>query len=111
MVDSGWSKRSASTTHYRLSTIHYLPSAPMPRRVFITAAEVSGDQHAAELIRSLKQLDPEIIIEGFGGPLMAAAGANILHETTRKAAMTFYAVARVFEVSKLLKQAREYYLK
>jgi lipid-A-disaccharide synthase len=81
----------------------------MPRRVFITVAEVSGDQHAAELIRSLKQLDPEIIIEGFGGPQMAAAGANILYETTRNAAMTFHAVKRVFEVSRLLKQAREYY--
>src|SRR5581483_3932685 len=81
----------------------------MPRRVFITVAEVSGDQHAAELIRSLKQLDPDIIIEGFGGPLMQEAGANILYETTRKAAMTFHAVKRVFEVSRLLKQAREYY--
>jgi lipid-A-disaccharide synthase len=81
----------------------------MPRRVFITVAEVSGDQHAAELIRSLKQLDPEIIIEGFGGPMMAAAGAKILHETTRKAAMTFHAAKRVFEVSRLLKQARAYY--
>ncbi len=82
----------------------------MPRRVFITVAEVSGDQHAAELIRSLKQLDPEIIIEGFGGPMMAEAGANILYETTRKAAMTFHALKRVFEVSRLLKQARQYYL-
>jgi lipid-A-disaccharide synthase len=81
----------------------------MPRRVFITVAEVSGDQHAAELIRSLKQLDPSIIVEGFGGPMMAAAGANILYETTRKAAMTFYAVKRVFEVSRLLKEARQYY--
>jgi len=37
----------------------------MARRVFITAAEVSGDKHAAQLIRSLRQLDPEIIVEGF----------------------------------------------
>src|SRR5437588_5782011 len=81
----------------------------MPRRVFITVAEVSGDQHAAELIGALRKLDPGIIIEGFGGPQMAAAGATILHETTRKAAMTFHAVARVFEVSRLLKQARRYY--
>jgi lipid-A-disaccharide synthase len=81
----------------------------MPRRVFITVAEVSGDLHAAELIRSLRQLDPEIIIEGFGGPMMAAAGANILHETTTKAAMTFHAVKRVFEFSRLLKEAKNYY--
>src|SRR5216110_3109867 len=36
----------------------------MPKRVFITAFEASGDQHAAELIRSLRQLDPTIEIEG-----------------------------------------------
>jgi lipid-A-disaccharide synthase len=82
----------------------------MPRRIFITVAEVSGDQHAAELIVALKQLDPDIIVEGFGGPLMAGAGANVLYETTSKAAMMFYAVKRVFEVSRLLKQARRYYL-
>ena len=81
----------------------------MPRRVFITVAEVSGDQHAAELIRSLKRLEPDIIVEGFGGPQMKAAGGNILYETTKKAAMTFHAVARVLEVSRLLKQARRYY--
>ncbi|HEX3357895.1 MAG TPA: lipid-A-disaccharide synthase [Tepidisphaeraceae bacterium] len=82
----------------------------MPRRIFITVAEVSGDQHAAELITALKQLDPEIMVEGFGGPEMARAGGNILYETTSKAAMTFHAVKRVFEVSRLLKQARRYYL-
>jgi lipid-A-disaccharide synthase len=82
----------------------------VPRRIFITVAEVSGDQHAAELITALKQLDPEIMVEGFGGPEMARAGGNILYETTSKAAMTFHAVKRVFEVSRLLKQARRYYL-
>src|SRR6185436_14143585 len=81
---------SESRPHFE-PPIDLLILANMPRRVFITVAEVSGDQHAAELIRSLKELDRDIIIEGFGGPQMAAACANILHETTRKAAMTFHA--------------------
>ena len=53
----------------------------MPRRVFITVAEVSGDQHAAKLIESLRQAEPGIIVEGLGGPAMAAAGAIIHQET------------------------------
>jgi len=57
------------------------------RRVFITVAEVSGDKHAAQLVRSLKQLDPQMIIEGHGGPEMAAAGAYIHRETVGNAAM------------------------
>jgi lipid-A-disaccharide synthase len=81
----------------------------MPHRVFITVAEVSGDLHAAELIRSLREIDPEIEVQGFGGPQMAAAGAKILHETTTGAAMTVHGVMRAIEVWKLLKRAREMY--
>ena len=41
----------------------------MPKRIFITAAEVSGDLHASHLIESLRALDPTLIIEGHGGRL------------------------------------------
>lgn len=81
----------------------------MARRVFITVAEVSGDQHAAQFIRALRQLEPDVIVEGYGGPEMAAAGATILHETTTRAAMTLHGAKRVFEVSRLLKDAQRYY--
>ena len=40
------------------------------RRVFISVAEVSGDKHAAQLIRSLKQLDPSIQIDALGQELV-----------------------------------------
>lgn len=79
-----------------------MPDAPR-RRIFITVAEVSGDQHAAHLIRSLKQLDPTLIIEGLGGPQMRAAGAIIHHETVKSAAMGFSAVFRAREVFRLLR--------
>ena len=58
-----------------------------PKRIFITAAEASGDQHAAELIRSLKSIRPDFEVEGLGGPKMAAAGVKLLEETVGKAAM------------------------
>src|SRR5579864_2930397 len=56
------------------------------RRIFMTVAEVSGDKHAAQLIRSLRQLDPELTIEGLGGPEMADAGALVHRNTVTKAA-------------------------
>ena len=56
-------------------------------RVFITVAEVSGDRHAAQLVRRLRELDPSLIVEGLGGPEMAAAGAIIYRNTVEKAAM------------------------
>src|SRR2546423_951945 len=58
-----------------------------PRRVFITVADVSGDQHAAEMIRALRSLDPEVIVEGIGGPRMAEAGAEVVYESLGGAAM------------------------
>jgi len=79
-----------------------LPTSP-PKRIFITAAEASGDQHAAELIRSLKSLDPTIQIEGLGGPKMSAAGATLIEETVGKAAMGWRGALRAMEASRWMK--------
>jgi len=70
------------------------------KRIFITAAEASGDQHAAELVRSLKELDPSLDIEGLGGSKMAAAGVKLLEETVGKAAMGWRGALRAFEASR-----------
>ncbi len=72
-------------------------------------AEVSGDQHAAHLIRSLRQLDPSLIIEGIGGSQMRAAGATIHHETVKSAAMGVAAVRRAPEVYSLLRWTRRHF--
>lgn len=52
-------------------------------RAFISAGERSGDLHAANLIRAMKQVRPDLRFEGFGGDQMAAAGCelhrNIVH--------------------------------
>ena len=81
----------------------------MARRVFITAAEVSGDSHAAHLIESLRKLDPSLIFEGHGGPEMESAGTIIHHETTRRAAMGAFAASRVGEMWWLLQWTKRYF--
>jgi lipid-A-disaccharide synthase len=80
-----------------------------PGRIFITVAEHSGDLHAAQLIRSLKQLDPTLIIEGLGGPEMRAAGATIHYETVTSAAMGFSAIKRGPEVFRLVRWTRKHF--
>ena len=72
----------------------------------MTVAEVSGDKHAAQLIHSLRQLDPSIVIEGLGGPEMAAAGAIIHRNTVQNAAMGLRGALRAVEVMKLLRWTR-----
>ncbi len=61
----------------------------MSKRVFITAAEVSGDRNAASLVTALLKLDPSISAEGHGGAAMAEAGVKIHHETVGGAAMSW----------------------
>src|SRR5438045_547784 len=81
----------------------------MGRRVFITVAEASADQHAGHLISCLKQLEPDIVVEGIGGKRMRETGAIIHHETTRGAAMTWRAILRAREVSLWLRWTKEYF--
>jgi lipid-A-disaccharide synthase len=87
--------------------LHY--AAVVPKRVFITVAEVSGDKHAAQLARGLRALDPEVVIEGLGGPEMTRAGVTIHRETVGDAAMMHHALSRVREVLRLLKWTRQYF--
>ena len=81
----------------------------VPKRIFITVGEVSGDNHAAGFIAALKRIDPSIQIDAVGGPRMAAAGAILHQETTKKAAMTFHAIKRVNEIRRLEAWLRERY--
>jgi lipid-A-disaccharide synthase len=83
-----------------------VPSADRPRRVFMTAAEVSGDRHGAQFIRSLREILPDVRVEALGGPEMAAAGATVLRETVANAAMGWRGALRAVEVYKLLAEAR-----
>jgi lipid-A-disaccharide synthase len=80
-----------------------------PRRVFITAAEHSGESHAAKLAAALRRLDPTIQLRGLGGPAMAAAGVELLADTVSNAAMGLRALLRAREVSKLLKRTRDHF--
>src|SRR5438477_10312136 len=81
----------------------------MGKRVFITVGEVSGERHAGEVTRALKELDPSITVEGLGGSAMREAGAIVHHETVQRATMLLRAVVRAAEVYRLLRWTREHY--
>ena len=58
---------------------------PLP--LFFSAFEPSGDRLAAALIAEIKRREPERAIYAYGGPLMQAAGAQLLERTTDHAVM------------------------
>lgn len=61
-------------------------------RIFFSAGEPSGDQHAARLIRELQSRRPGLVAEGFGGPDMQKAGCKLHFELTELAVMGFLRV-------------------
>lgn len=78
-------------------------------RVFLSAAETSGDRLCAKLISVLKQKNPDIEFVGLGGENMARAGCEIIVNTTQKAAMHYKALLKIFFFLKVFKKARRYF--
>lgn len=68
----------------------------MPRQFFLIACEPSGDAHGAELIREIKKLEPNAACRGLGGPKMAGAGMELLHDMTTFSALGFGDVVRQY---------------
>lgn len=71
--------------------------APRGGRVdlLIVAAEHSGDEHAARLVRGLLARKPELAVCALGGPRLAAAGAQLLRDLTGQSAMGFAVIAKI----------------
>jgi lipid-A-disaccharide synthase len=65
-----------------------------PRHVFISCGEASGDRYGAALAVALRARDPQVRISGFGGPRLAAAGADVVRDSSDLAVMGFAEVVR-----------------
>lgn len=64
--------------------------------IVIIAGEVSGDMHAAALVRAMRQDRPELRFTGIGGDEMAAAGVTLRHHVRDMAVVGFAEVLRRF---------------
>jgi lipid-A-disaccharide synthase len=68
-------------------------------RVLLVAGEVSGDLHAAALLREMRRRAPQIEVAGIGGEQLRAAGMEILVDTATVATMglveTFGTIGRL----------------
>jgi lipid-A-disaccharide synthase len=65
-----------------------------PPQILIVAGEVSGDMHAALLVRAIKRQVPEAVIYGIGGDQLQAAGVETLYHVRDMAVMGFVEVLR-----------------
>ncbi len=80
-------------------------------RIGIVAGEPSGDFLAAELIQSIKQQQPELIVEGIGGDKLREAGCRILFPMERLSVMGLLEVCgRVVELLRIRQRLKRYFL-
>ncbi len=63
--------------------------------LLIVAAEHSGDEHAARMLRELLILKPGLRVCALGGPRLAAAGAQLLRDLTANSAMGFAVLSKL----------------
>ncbi|QEG24306.1 lipid-A-disaccharide synthase [Mariniblastus fucicola] len=56
-------------------------------RIFFSVGEPSGDLHGSNLIRHLRDANPDFEFVGFGGPKMKAAGCELIYDLTQMAVM------------------------
>lgn len=63
-------------------------------KYYIIAGEASGDLHASNLIKGLKEEDPQAVVRGWGGDLMQQAGCEIVRHYKDTAIMGFLTVLK-----------------
>jgi lipid-A-disaccharide synthase len=63
-------------------------------KYYIIAGEASGDLHGSNLVRAIRQQDPEAYVRCWGGELMDAAGAQVVKHYRDLAFMGFSEVIR-----------------
>ena len=91
-----------------------MPSAPklLPFRLpaptgghvdlLIVAGEHSGDEHAARMVSELRRKQPGLAIAALGGPGLAAAGAQLLHDLTSSSVVGLVEVFRNYSFFRAL---------
>jgi lipid-A-disaccharide synthase len=71
-------------------------------RVFIIAGEISGDTHAAGLLREMKALEPDLQVSGLGGRQMREVAGQGIEDWVEKAG-----VVGLWEVLKIYRYFKE----
>ncbi len=84
-----------------MSIQHHHQTVHSPR-IFISAAEPSGDLHAAALMREIKKRRPDAIFVGVAGPKMQQEGCYPIADFTKNAAMLTGALGSVKRAANLL---------
>lgn len=74
--------------------------------IFMSAAEPSGDEHAAGLIRAIRQRIPNVRLIGVGGQEMADAGCEIIADLVTQATMAGAVLPRLIYWTRTIRKIK-----
>ncbi len=66
----------------------------MSKSLLVIAGEVSGDMHAARVIRELRERDTDVACWGIGGDELAAAGVKLRYDLRDMAVLGLWEVLK-----------------
>ncbi|GAB4271090.1 MAG: lipid-A-disaccharide synthase [Candidatus Rifleibacteriota bacterium] len=82
------------------------------KRIFFIAGEQSGDLHGSLVIHHLKRMNPDLKVDGIGGPMMKEAGMNCIHSIDELAVIGFVEVLKnIRHLYRILSDVREWFKK
>ncbi len=82
--------------------LQFLPPRDGAVDLLIVAGEHSGDEHAARMVRELLAKQPGLAVAALGGPKLAAAGAQLLHDMTASSVVGLVEVVKNYPFFKAL---------
>jgi lipid-A-disaccharide synthase len=81
-----------------------------PLKIGLLAGEASGDQLGAALMAEILTLNPDVVFEGIGGPLMTAQGLASMVEMDRLSVMGLIEpLKRLFELLAIRKRVKQHF--
>jgi lipid-A-disaccharide synthase len=82
--------------------IRFAPPIATGVDLLIVAGEHSGDEHAARVVREMRAKNPSLNVAALGGPQLAAAGAQLLHDMTASSVVGIVEVLKNYSFFKAL---------
>ena len=78
----------------------------MVKNIFISAGDISGDFHATNLIRAMKQKDPDISVASLGGKNLSSVSENFLANICDLGGFGFFSPFRLYFQLKMHQKKR-----
>ncbi|MDR3256295.1 MAG: lipid-A-disaccharide synthase [Endomicrobium sp.] len=80
-------------------------------KIFISAGDLSGEMHASNLVKEIKNINPLCHVSAIGGNNLKSTADEFLEDIVNINAFGFLPVKQIFYLKKVLKKLEKYFIK